>query len=112
MDDQLTCPRCDGSGRTVAICVMRRSGKGGPAVTACSTCRGTGKVPLDHQERVDAGRALRDQRVDASIGIGELARAAGIRPTEVSDVEFGRADKEIVEAYRVGLNSLREEQGK
>ena len=88
----MTCPTCKGAKQTMALCVMRKGGKGGPGLTPCSTCGGSGEVPADYERRVAAGKALREARHAADLTLGDLARRAGILgPADVSGAELGRA---------------------
>lgn len=95
----IVCPSCNGTKEGGLGFVTRASGCSVEALP-CSTCGGTGEVPADYAERAAAGRRLREERIAAGVSLGDLARAAGERPSEVSDAERGRRSIEEVDALR------------
>jgi DnaJ-class molecular chaperone len=58
MAESVTCPRCGGSGNTIAT-TYSSLGPGRRVRTTCPTCRGTGQAsmlePMGARQRPDAG---------------------------------------------------------
>lgn len=87
----IMCPSCKGERKTFAFV-----NPGGGKYIDCMTCKGTGKVAADYPERFEAGRRFGELRRHADLSLREAATLLKLRPSGVSDLEFGRASLEDI----------------
>ncbi len=86
--DRKECPGCSGKG---VRDVLANRGEEGcePASVECWTCRGRKTVPMDRDQRVLAGRRMREDRITRGITIAGEAARLNISVTELSRLERG-----------------------
>ena len=85
------CPDCGGKG-SVAAFVARESGHHFDPAMRCLRCKGEGKISAQAAEWIARGRACMDRRRARDESLIEMARRLGMRPSEASAMEHGRAD--------------------
>lgn len=66
-------------------------------MTHCTLCKGTGDVPDEMQEWIDHGWQLRMLRRTADVSLRDGAKMLGIKPSELSAIEWGCVDNLSVE---------------
>lgn len=63
----------------------------------CPTCNGSGEITQEHADRIEAGRKLRQQRLDAGETLREAATRQGMTTVQLSAIEQGRISAHTVE---------------
>lgn len=95
MVETITCPCCDGRGSNAGfICYADGSGTRSQydeAIT-CDLCKGVGKIAKQIAQWLEIGRAHYLNRVARDESVMECAKRLGLRPSQVSAMEHGRAD--------------------
>ena len=94
MVDALQCPSCDGRGSSAGfICFADGSDQrsGYNDAIQCSLCRGAGSISLETAERFRIGREHYKARVARDESLMECAKRLGLKPSELSAMEHGRA---------------------
>jgi len=86
----IICPGCNGSGEGGPAFVSRVSGCSFEEHTTCSTCNGACEMPDEYPAWKLQGQVLRDDRRFRGLSLGEEARRRGMRPSELSAMEFGK----------------------
>lgn len=84
----MTCPDCGGNGRAFQIACG--GGRCTTGVVECRMCSGAGTISEAHAARIEAGQALRADRVARRVNQREEAARLGITPQELAGVEAGR----------------------
>jgi hypothetical protein len=87
----MQCPRCNGSKTIVAAHVSYANGSHGYGVPfPCDQCAGSGEVPDEMAEWIQAGSAMREERLQRRVTLREEAKRRGMNPVELSRMEFGK----------------------
>lgn len=86
----ITCPDCKGAGFGGPAFVHTTTGCSFQETTTCSTCMGRKEMPDEFPEWRKIGRQMRDDRRGRGLSLGEEARRRGMRPSELSAMEFGK----------------------
>lgn len=86
----LACPHCGGRGANQGIAC----GPGRCQVRSmtCSTCKGTGRITPERQAKIDAGEALRRDRIARDMSQREEAKQRGLDVVVYSQMERGIYD--------------------
>lgn len=84
----MKCPHCNGAG--IVNIVWRGLPEAAGDVADCACCDGRGTVSADRLARIDAGRAMREDRMARGVSLAEEARRRGISRRAMSDMEWGR----------------------
>ena len=86
----MKCSACDGKGHFSALvyftsgCEVRD--------TACTRCIGVGHIPAAIVDWLERGEAMRQNRIDRHVSLGEEARHRGMSPVELSNMEHGYSE--------------------
>lgn len=72
----MTCPDCEGLGQHGSL--------------YCQRCSGTGEVSQQVLDRIKVGEMLRDDRVRRGVRLRDEAKAVGMTPRQLSDLENGK----------------------
>lgn len=88
VDMSVECPRCEG--RKGGQALVNRGGDCTLEWVDCHTCGGDGEVSEEQARAIEAGEAMRHDRVERRVSLREEATRLGITPRELSDIEFGR----------------------
>ncbi len=84
------CPACDGQPRRgVGLACGPRVGCQ-PIVTTCDACAGSGTVTAERAEWMRIGQRMSADRQARDLSLREEARRRGMKPSVLSDMEFGR----------------------
>lgn len=84
----MICPKCEGrKGGDAFVCGRN---VGGIRWMTCSTCKGTGEITDEQNDRIQEGRAFAVERMDRRQTVRKEAERLGCSVVEVSDIEHGR----------------------
>ena len=98
----MKCPTCEGRPRQgIGLACGPRIGCQ-PIMTTCRDCGGTGEVSGERAEWMRVGRAMADERQARDLSLREEARRRGMKPSVLSDMEFGRIKPERADAAKEG----------
>lgn len=89
MSDGMKCPDCLGRG-TVTALLCGRGINCRERELPCRICDGSGTITEEIQARIDAGKAMRADRIRRGLSQREEAARLGITPQELSKREAGR----------------------
>lgn len=89
---KIGCPHCGGKGEIRALVDGFRGHErfADWRTLKCGTCHGRGALTPEEHQRVEAGVALREERVARGLTLRQEARRLGIDPIELSMREWGR----------------------
>lgn len=96
----MNCPKCQGAGATGPVHVnygyVQGVGCCGEWLDSvrCYFCGGTGLVPDDTPERIEAGKAKRSERYQRGETLKEASLRMGISAAQLSAIEMGRPLKQ------------------
>jgi rRNA maturation protein Nop10 len=85
MVERLICPDCGGKGvLSVLFQIALKE-------MECPSCKGIGRVTLDHLARIELGKKFRKYRVEiCGLGLREAASLWGMKASELSYIEQGK----------------------
>lgn len=64
----------------------------------CFTCKGSGKISHEHEERIANGKKVMAARRDADMSLFEAAKKFNLRVSELSGVEHGSIDPTLLDS--------------
>lgn len=77
------CPTCKGA-KVLTNPLKKKE------VQTCHTCNGNGYIPTEQVQWILDGRALQAFRLQAQMHVHTFAEKMGIKPAELTDMEYGR----------------------
>lgn len=92
IDEDKPCPDCRGKGYTVPLIC------GGGRIVDCDMCRSTGWICWEFNQRVQAGHAIRRERLKQGWTLRARAKHLGIAATELSAMEQGKKPIDLATA--------------
>ena len=96
----MDCPTClNDPKRSVVASLVNRGGVCTLETHPCFTCDGEGTITNDQFERMAAGNAVREARIQANLTIYDMSVVAGVSPRDVSDYERGRLPDDADHAH-------------
>lgn len=91
--ERISCPDCQGAGQVLGFI------NGGPDISThrtghiqCTRCRGAGTVPMAMTTWIEAGRAIRQDRVRRGATLYSESRRLGISSAALCSIEMGKVD--------------------
>lgn len=94
MSGRVTCSRCAGLGYTEHHGFVRTTAgcRVGTVRLPCPLCDGTGTEIPERRDWSERGARLRADRLSRNATLSEEAKRRGLKVTELSDMETGRAE--------------------
>ncbi len=91
------CPAC--KGKKTSYCHLNYGGvkPGEWKWLDCWLCDGAGEISQDHADRIAYGKHIGKDRRERLRTLGDEARNLGCSVVELSNVEMGRAGKELID---------------
>lgn len=90
MSEMLTCPTCDGTGKTGPVHINRgEQPHEWRESMPCLTCAGNKTIHNDKAIAMEFGRAARNKRVARGESLREASKRYGMSPAELSGLERG-----------------------
>jgi hypothetical protein len=87
----MICPDCDGVGKQLYLFVIKQDETCSPCeILTCIRCEGRGNVPDEMAEWIRVGKLLKDTRLSHKKTLREQAIILGLKPSELSAMEYGR----------------------
>ena len=90
---RLQCELCEGEGSVVSSHARMADGSSRFGLPLpCPECDGEGTISPERSARAVRGEQLRKERLQAGFGLRRAAFLRGMKPSELSDQETGRAE--------------------
>jgi len=89
--DGIPCPDCHGTGQQDIYFLRKSDGTCDPhRRITCQRCRGTGQITQRDREWIEAGQAMRKERLSRGMTLRREAARRGLKPSTLSAMEQGR----------------------